>query len=295
MLRIAYVLLLIGACYREQEPREPVGPGPMEMSSKRTLVCDPDDVDSPVTEPFPGGRLRSQSDGPLTGWQVPEAPEFIPTYVDSLDLFLVDRADGGYFALYREPYDKGSCRLSGNVNCAYEARHYDKRGGLRWKVRLDELLSRKTHLEIQDIRLAGGILYFNEACQGYSAAAKGKCSSLVAVEPKSQRVLWRTPPLTSNGRFVLRDCYMIAGYGFTNEPDALHVVDRGSGAIVQTIRVASAPQGYSLAGNELTVELYSGASRTYRTRGFDGPEGKLEPLDGDAGGLGYGGIGYGGP
>ena len=295
MLRIVCALLLLGACYREQAapPQEPVGP--LQVTTNRKLVCEPDDIDNPVTETFPGGRLRSQGDGPLTGWQVPEAPEFIPAYVDSLDLFLVEPADGGYFAFYREPYDKGSCKLGGSVNCAYEARHYDKRGQLRWKLRFDELLSRKTHLEIQDIRLAGGVVYFNEACQGYSAAAKGKCSSLVAVEPKSQRVLWRTPALTSNGRIALRDCYVIAGYGFTNEPDALHVVDRASGTIVQTIDVASAPQGYTLDATELVVELYSGASRSYRTRGFDGPEGKLEPLDGDAGGLGYGGIGYGGP
>jgi hypothetical protein len=157
-------------------------------------------------------------------------------------------------------------------------------------------MSRSDHLEVQDIRLSGGVLYFNEACQSYSNEAGGDCSSLVAVDPVARRVLWRTPPLISNNRFMVRGCYIVAGYGFTSEPDALHLIDRGTGAIVQRLAVGSAPQGYTFPDpTSLDVSLYSGDVRRYRIDNVLAANGKLVPLDADAyGGNMYGGQGYGG-
>jgi hypothetical protein len=262
-----------------------------------------DDLAVPPLDLGPDLRLRSHTEGSLAGqgarrWGGPPVPDHVPAALGTLELFLLDPADGGLLALYREPYGITSCGLGGELNCAYEARFYDGAGRMAWALPLNRLLSRPDELEIQDIRLAGGILYFNEACQSYSSGADGMCSSLVAVDPRARRVRWRTPPLTSNGRFAVRGCYVIAGYGFTGEADAVHLVDRASGRVHETHGVASAPQGYHfVAPDRLDVRLYAGGVRRFRLRDIETPRGALVPMDPDDpafGGAGYGGNGYGG-
>ncbi len=293
--------LVLAACWTRDAPVT----APSNQALQALSCSSLDDAQSPPLDPQPG-RLRSHVTGSLAAdprrmsgrtWNGDEVPEFVPRTSGTLELFLLDAADAGYLAFYREPYNLSSCQLSGDGNCAYEARHYDRRGQVRWKLRLNEFMSRGDHLEIQDIRLAGGVLYFNEACQSYAQEAGGQCSSLVAVDPAAGRVLWRTPPLVSNGRFVVRGCYLVAGYGFTAEPDHVSLVSRTSGKVLQTIPLASAPEKMTLVGrDQLDVEIYSGASGRFRLVDFDGPGGKLQLLDGDPafGGAAYAGAAYGG-
>jgi len=294
--------LALSACwYRDQPAQGPSSRGPIEAMS-----CSPlDDTRSPPLDPQPG-RLRSHVTGALSAdprgmrgraWNGDEVPGFIPRTLGTLELFLLDAADAGYLAFYREPYNLQSCQLSGAGNCAYEARHYDGRGQVKWRLALNEVLSRADHLEIQDIRLAGGVLYFNEACQSYAREADGQCSSLVAIDPVTRKVLWRTPPLISNGRFVVRGCYLVAGYGFTAEPDHVFLVSRQTGKVLQDVPLASAPEKMTLVGREqLDVEIYSGAVGRFRLVDFDGANAKLQLLDEDPafGGASYGGASYGG-
>ena len=293
--------LVLSACwYRDQPAQAPSGAGSAQVS------CSPlDDARTPPLDPQTG-RLRSHVTGQLSAdarrmsgrtWNGGEVPSFVPRTLGTLELFLLDAADAGYLAFYREPYNLQSCQLSGAGNCAYEARHYDQRGQLRWKVALNDILSRPDHLEIQDIRLAGGVLYFNEACQSYAEGAGGRCSSLVAVDPAARKVLWRTPPLVSNGRFAVRGCYVVTGYGFTAEADHVFLVSRASGQVLQEVPLASAPEKLTLAGrDQLDVEIASGVVGRFRLIDFDGPGGKLQLLDPDPafGGAGYGGASYGG-
>ena len=293
--------LVLSACWRDQPAQGPSSRGPLEGAS-----CSPlDDTRSPPLDPQPG-RLRSHVTGALSAdprrmsgrtWNGDEVPGFVPRTLGTLELFLLDAADAGYLAFYREPYNLQSCQLSGTGNCAYEARHYDRAGKLRWRLPLSEFLSRPDHLEIQDLRLAGGVLYFNEACQSYAQDADGRCSSLVAVDPVARKVLWRTPSLVSNGRFVIRGCYIVAGYGFTAEPDHVSLVSRLTGKVLQDIPLASAPERMTLIGrDQLDVEIYSGIVGRFRLVDFDGPSGKLQLLDDNPefGGAAYGGRSYGG-
>jgi len=301
-MRLVPLLLVVTACYRGEVPAPPARPD--APASAPTTACGRDDVVEPVVDLSPEGRLRSHVDGVLSGaggrtWVGAAVPEAIPTQLGTLELFVLDRADGGYLALYREPYGLASCQLGTATNCAYEVRHYDRRGGLRWALPMDALLSRPDQLEIQDLRLAGGILYFNEACQGYAHDAGGACSALVAYDPRARAVLWRTAPLVSNGRFVVRGCYVIAGYGFTAELDTVKLVSRATGQVRQTVLVSSAPERYRLdEPGLLDVTLYSGAIRTYRLDGVTGPAARLVDLGAPEPGYGgstYGGSAYGGP
>jgi hypothetical protein len=294
--------LALSACWTRDTPVQ----GPGNRAPLEALSCSPlDDTRSPPLDPQPG-RLRSHVTGPLSAdprrmsgrtWNGDELPVFVPRMAGTLELFLLDTADSGYLAFYREPYNLQSCQLSGSGNCAYEARHYDTRGQLKWRLSLNALLSRADHLEIQDLRLAGGVLYFNEACQSYAQEAGGQCSSLVAVDPVARKVLWRTPPLVSNGRFVVRGCYLVAGYGFTAEADHVSLVSRTGGQVLQQIPLASAPEKMTLVGrDQLDVEIYSGAVGRFRLIDFDGASGRLQLLDEDPsfGGAAYGGAAYGG-
>jgi hypothetical protein len=292
---LTLALALGAACYRDSPP--PRGE-PLQLLPPECRGAD-DSVQQPLDREGGGTRLRSHVDGSLSGadnrrWTGDPVPRFIPTKIDALELFLLDDADGGHLAFYREPYDVGSCPLSGHANCGYEARFYkDKR--LIWSLHLNDFLSREDYLEIQDIRLAGGVLYFNEACQSYASGVGGKCSSLVAIDTRTRQVLWRTSNLVSNNRFLVRGCFVVAGYGFTAERDFVHLVDRRTGVVAQKVAVSSAPQQLALVDRDkLDIVLYSGGTRRFRLVDIERHTGKLESLDGDIGGDSYGGNIYGG-
>lgn len=298
----SFVLLgaALSSCYRETgKPLDnTVSPG---NALAMTGCGDHDDLAAAPLDTMPEGRLRTQQSGGLSGpsgrtWEGAPVPDSIPRKLDTLELFLLDKADGGRLAFYREPYDLHSCTLGGVRNCAYQVRFYDRRGAMQWELSLNALMSRPDHLEVQDVRLADGVLYFNEACQSYSSGANGACSALVAVDPRAHKVLWRTPPLTSNGRFRIRGCYIVAGYGFTSEPDWLFLVERGSGAVRQKLFVSSSPEQLTLTGpDQLTVQLYSGVARRFRLDGMETGNGTITALDPDPyGGSSYGGAAYGG-
>jgi hypothetical protein len=156
-------------------------------------------------------------------------PLYVPPRLDGLDLILADTTVDGWFGLYRTPLAE---QAPMHRNGRFRAILFGPGGERRWDVDLGRLLSRPDRLEIQDIRYADGKLYFNEACQSYSAEAGGRCSSLVRVDPATAKVEWRTGPLVSNNVIFVHGPWVIAGYGFTREPDALHFVDRETGAVL---------------------------------------------------------------
>lgn len=301
--RLAATLLVFwipeGACYRG----DPAPTTPSTSAMVQTPECNTDnDLAHPVRDPHEG-RLRVHSTAPLTvvrgrasgkNWVGPPIPDYVPKKLDTLDLMLMDEVEGGVLALYREPYNVGSCQLRDDSNCAYAVRRY-RDGKVAWALDLDRLFTRTDHLEVQDIRLSGDVLYFNEACQTYSNEAGGDCSSLVAVDPRTGRVLWRTPTLTSNNRFVVESCFIIAGYGFTGEPDELSLIDRATGAVLQRVPVATAPERYTLVDGRIDVTLYSGSVRRFKLDGAARKLVALDPEDPDLyGGAAYGGAAYGG-
>lgn len=182
-----------------------------------------------------------------------EVPSRRPAYVraelDGLQLFIADSTADGWMAFYRGPL--GGAPNSGNV--AYRAILYGTDGSRAWDTNLNRFLSRTDHLEVQDVRYANGRLYFNEACQSYSREAGGACSSLLAVDPVAGTVEWRTPPLTSNNVILLHGPYIVAGYGFTAEPDSLFLVDRATGRILDRQPLDSAAGYLEFLGNDLVV------------------------------------------
>lgn len=293
-----------------EEPGSPssvgvgVGPCGAQVPPPPSRVAGSLVVESPPRAPTLeiGARMRSHIDGSLTAgspriWVGPEVPAFVQLTAGTLELFLLDKvriaaappgsgeaAEDGFLAFYRDPYGASSCHLSGPENCGFGAALYHCSGKLLWVLGLNGFMSRPDRLEVQDIRYGGGTLYFNEACQSYSKEANGRCSSLVAVDTVAKKVLWRSPPLTSNGMFVVAGGHLIAGYGFTAEPDFLHVVKRSDGSIAQRIPVPTGPQRIELVKpGEVEVELYDATRLRFRLEGFDGDKPRLVKIAQDKG------------
>ncbi|MBV1858278.1 MAG: hypothetical protein KUG77_07690 [Nannocystaceae bacterium] len=228
--------------------------------------------------------MRSHVEGTLSAdsarvWVGPQVPGFVPLVEGSAELFLLGhQRDGSFLAFYRDPYGASSCTLGGPNNCAYVATLFAHCGDVMWSISLTDLMSRPDHLEIQDIQLEGDTLYFNEACQSYSKDAKGKCSSLVAVDPAANEVLWKSKSLVSNGVFFISGDYIVAGYGFTAERDTLSIVRRSDGRVMgRPQRLSKAPQDIRLLEpGMLEVEVYPGdTTYLFRMVGWDGPSPKL--------------------
>ena len=233
------------------------------------------------------GRLRHHAAGALSMgsprvWFGPRVPRFVPLHEGTSELHLLEvdasAAATRYVAVYRDPYGAGSCDLSSQVNCRVLVVGYDPCGKRNWTRDLRSVMSRPTHLEVQDVRVAGGVVYFNEACQSYSREAGGQCSALVALDPASGQALWRTKPLVSNNRLLVIGDYVVAGYGFTAEPDHVSLVRRRDGVVTSRARLANAHEDLVVEGNVLVVRTYPGDRfERFTLSGLDGDAAKLTP------------------
>lgn len=182
---------------------------------------------------------------------VPEAtPASIARDLGGLELFIAEAIPEGWLAFY-----KGQCGTLGDV-CQYRARLHDADGNVRWDLGLNRFLEQPRYVEIQDVRYRNGALFFNEACATYSAEAGGQCSSLVRLDPVFEEVAWRTPPLTSNNLFIFHDRWIVAGYGFTGEPDALFLIDARTGEIAARADLDAAHQYLEVDDDVLYVLTY---------------------------------------
>ena len=211
-------------------------------------------------------------------WVGPTIPSFVTPAIGHQDLELLDpRPSGGWMALYRQTYaDSGYT----SKNSTSLVKLFDAGGHEAWSVQLEPLLSRRDELEVQDAHYAEdtGALYFNEACQTYSRDAGGKCSSLVALDPVQRKILWRTPPLTSNNEFLVVGNYIVTAYGFTAERCFIRVVRRRDGAILDTHPLKAANFEMFLTGDHLKVyQPTNYGDANFDLVGFDGAKPRLVP------------------
>jgi hypothetical protein len=88
----------------------------------------------------------------------------------------------------------------------------------------------------------------------------GRFTPLVYVHAlywNSGKLMWHAGPRIANARnFAVVKDVVICGYGFTQEPDALYVLDVTTGRTVQTIPLASAPELIYEKDNKIHVRCY---------------------------------------
>jgi hypothetical protein len=111
--------------------------------------------------------------------------------------------------------------------------------------------------EVVYAREAAGVLYVETAHSTYAKSSYGLNAYLNAVDLKTKKLRWRSPALVANaGNFVLLGNTIVAGYGFTSEPDYLYAVDRRTARVQGRLQLPSSPERIARHGNVLTVDTY---------------------------------------
>lgn len=104
-----------------------------------------------------------------------------------------------------------------------------------------------------------GILYLEIGHMGY-ASEEPNSSYIVAVDPANGEILFKSEPLTGNGyNFKVVGSTVICGYGFTEEPDYIYLLDRYTGERYDTIPVNSQAYQFEIVDDTLYVATYNTA------------------------------------
>jgi hypothetical protein len=177
-------------------------------------------------------RLTTRDGSPPVQWVGPHVPPFVAPVRDGKTLLILDPHADGWLAFYRELFgDPGCDAANPRSRCEYAAAMFDPSGTERWHVELDPLFS-TPGLEIDDLHLYDGVLYFNEACP--MPNEKGRCGALVAYDPAEKRVRWRSKPHVSDDAFRIAGDRIVAveSIPVMKEPGgtgSLTVLDRATG------------------------------------------------------------------
>jgi hypothetical protein len=102
-----------------------------------------------------------------------------------------------------------------------------------------------------------GLLYVETAHSTYARSSYSLNGYLNAIDLKTKKLRWRSPALVANADdFVLLNEVIVSGYGFTDEPDYLYAIDRGSGHVVGRLPLPTAAERIVRHGSTLTVDTY---------------------------------------
>jgi hypothetical protein len=113
----------------------------------------------------------------------------------------------------------------------------------------------------QEIRWAAiedGVLFVSSGHRTYANSSGGLNAYVSALSLDTGTLLWRSEPLVSNAQnFLVRDGYILTGYGFTAEKDFMVVLDARTGETVQKLKVKSGPTYILARDDEVFVRTYN--------------------------------------
>jgi hypothetical protein len=103
----------------------------------------------------------------------------------------------------------------------------------------------------------GDVLYVATSHSTYAKSSAGKNAFVSAIDLRDGALLWQSAPLVANGEnFLTIGDWIVCGYGFTAEPDALFVLDRATGKTIARSPLPSGPSQLVLKGGTLFVRTY---------------------------------------
>jgi hypothetical protein len=103
----------------------------------------------------------------------------------------------------------------------------------------------------------GGTLYVETAHSTYASSSYGRNGYVTAIDLATRRAAWRSPALVANaGTFLVTKRYLVTGYGFTDEPDYVYLLDRASGNLVDAVRLPNAPERITWQQGLVRVRTY---------------------------------------
>ena len=120
--------------------------------------------------------------------------------------------------------------------------------------------NRATDLDRQSVDWAvvkDGILYFS--ISGLMGFDNGQNAYLVAIDIATDKTLWVSKPNTCNSKnFLIIDNSIVCGFGDSNAPDYVNVLNRFTGVQKQHVWVSSAPNWFALGSDgKLYVSIYN--------------------------------------
>ena len=159
---------------------------------------------------------------------------------------------------------ESAVRQQGKLFLVYEGRFVvgatTRTQALRYAYDLSALTRPPNRGEFEPVtwaREVDGVLYVSNSHLTYATQTKGRNAYLTAIEIGARKTLWRSPALVANARtFVVTGDLIVAGYGFTAEPDFLYLLDRLTGKVLDRLAVPSAPEIITLRGDRLHVRTY---------------------------------------
>lgn len=118
----------------------------------------------------------------------------------------------------------------------------------------------RQHVEWAQVQ--DGVLFVSTRHLGYASDSGGLNAFITAIALPTGDLYWRSESLVSNSyTFLVRDGWIITGYGFTAEPDFLFVIDGKTGEVVQRMPMKSGPEYILEKDGVLHVRTYD---RDYR-------------------------------
>ncbi len=102
-----------------------------------------------------------------------------------------------------------------------------------------------------------GILYVSHCHRTFAASSHGLNAYITAIDLTDFSIIWRSEPLVSNTHnFELYGDFIVTGYGFSDEPDFLYVLDKATGEKVGRYPVKTGPDYVIRRNDSLFVRTY---------------------------------------
>lgn len=167
---------------------------------------------------------------------------------DSHDLYLYQEFGGPRQYIIAQPKDQASYAPA----FVFDLSRY--RRAPTSKVGFESL----TAMDLTWAEIHSGVLYVSHSHRTYAESSGGKNAFITALDVPSGQLKWMSRTLMSNSRnFVLYGDYIVTGYGFTQEPDFLYVLDRATGTTLNKTKLKTGPDYFIVRDKTLYVRTYN--------------------------------------
>ena len=225
------------------------------VSTRRNQITDTEEWFSRHGLSLPLYRIP---DAPAYGQQstAEPLPSFVPLRFRDLRLIRAVRQPERVLAVYGADFASGRYlialdRATGRFSYGFDFAAY---------AYAPDAPAREREFVYQDIAWAaeeGDTLYVAHAHNTYARSSRGMNAYLTAVDTRRGRVLWRSAPLVANAsNFELWGDHIVSGYGFTQEPDFVYLLDKRTGEVRHRVAVRSGPGYIIRKGDRLHVRAY---------------------------------------
>ncbi|WP_051204895.1 hypothetical protein [Butyrivibrio sp. VCD2006] len=173
-------------------------------------------------------------------------PERFPFSDGTYNYSVVNNAEGGELSL--TVFNEDTQTLEGNYYFDEFISPPDKGEGL---------FADFTEPEIQYALVKDNTLYVSLGHRTYAAANPHK-SYIVAIDMVSGETLWKSDDqVCGSHNFLIMGDSIYCGYGFTDEPDFIYILNRHNGKVQKKIKVKSAPYYFIECDGYLFVLTYN--------------------------------------